>query len=213
MPNKRMDATHLFEAHPTKSEQWWTSLFSLLLVKVGKSEIPQLPLQMFAAEQNGWRFETQGFLDASSARLANIHIEANLIELFNDLEIEFAVKPDVVIRDADRKYVRIIENKTRRASVGALSLYARVAERLQEQGYDSGTILLISAGHPDDYIWKKAAHLKIPILLWETVLHLLNGIASFRELFDDPLQPFYENPVLNDSWIKGGWERYQRLPV
>src|SRR5260370_11503248 len=114
------DATHLFEEHKTKSEQWWTSLFSLLLINLSKENGASLPLHGFSADVNGWRIERSGTLDCSAARTANIHVEASLYELFPPLGLPFAADPDVVILDPGKRFVRIIENKTQGAGVGRL---------------------------------------------------------------------------------------------
>jgi hypothetical protein len=192
----------LFEKHK-KSEQWWTSLFTLVLAHIGASSgVSQLPVWDFRRDGKKWWYEklAEAFR-FDGVKLSQIHVEARIPCVFRNVseDLRFAgpldVAPDVIIEHAER-VVTIIENKTQGTGRGRLDEYIRARDELRRTGYNATTYLLISVGHPRSDIWKAVLQQGIPLLLWEDVLRLIDGIGWLRELFDEDLNPYYSNPPL-----------------
>jgi hypothetical protein len=64
-------------------------------------------------------------------------------------------------------------------------------------GYNANTYLLTSVGNTENAIWKVVLQQEIPLLLWEDVLKLIDGIGWLRDLFNEDLKPYYSDPPLS----------------
>ena len=195
------NATYLFQKH-NKSEQWWTSIFTLVLAHVGgTSDVSRLPVWVFRRMEKKWRYERlPEFFSFHGVKLSDIHVEAAIPDVFTELKRfgPFHVQPDIIIRRDAEKTATIIENKTQGTGVNRLDDYIQARDELQRMGYNATTYLLISVGNNTrDDIWKVALQHEIPLLLWEDVLRLIDGIDWLRDLFDEDLKPYYCNPPLS----------------
>lgn len=197
------NATYLFEKHK-KSEQWWTSIFTLVPAYLGGGPgVPQLPVWVFRRDGKKWRYEqlTETFR-FDGVKLSQIHVEARIPYVFRNVSEELRpggpldVVPDVIIEHA-QKIVTIIENKTQGTGIGRLDEYIQASKKLQDMGYKATTYLLISVGHPRNDIWKVVLQQGIPLLLWEDVLRLIDGIGWLRDLFGKDLAPYYSEAPLS----------------
>jgi hypothetical protein len=195
------NATYLFEKHK-KSEQWWTSIFTLVLAHIGGiSGVSRLPIWVYREDGNKWRYERlPEFFDFHGVKLSDIHVEAAIPNVFTELAKNepLRINPDIIIKRDAEKPVTIIENKTHRAGIGRVVEYIQAGKELRRMGYNATTYLLISVGNERNDIWKVVLQQKeIPLLLWEDVLRLIDDIGWLRELFDDDLKPYYSNPTLS----------------
>lgn len=179
-----MDSTWLFEKHH-KSEQWWTTLFTLALVHMGANPASaELPSWVFRKEGRKWWYEPapQPFR-FDGLTLTEIHVEARLPNIFTQLKVggPLDVAPDVIIKRDAKKAAAIIENKTQGAGVGRLDVYVQAKDKLRQIGYDASLYLLVSVGHPGNDIWKAVLQQGMPLLLWEDVLRRADSIGWFRD--------------------------------
>jgi hypothetical protein len=51
------NATYLFDRHKNKSEQWWTALFSILLVQLGEAGPIEFPTYRYKSDGVEWKIE------------------------------------------------------------------------------------------------------------------------------------------------------------
>ncbi|PYR14504.1 MAG: hypothetical protein DMF94_34195 [Acidobacteria bacterium] len=200
MTKEPQDATWLFQgAH--KSEQWWTSLASMLLIDLGRHQ-PHvtIPLWRYETDHANWRFHQSGTsLAVAAATFSNVMVETNLAtELFPGIpwDERFLCTPDLLIHQQDSRRITIIENKTERASIGRLALYGAVNQHLLTCGWDARLVVLISCGHPDDSIWREIERQRLELLLWEDLLRLIDQSQYLRWIFDEPLSSYYACPRL-----------------
>lgn len=206
MPDRK-DATWLFERYG-RSEQWWTSLASMLFIHCALNDnAPPIPIWRYEEDQKGWRFnKTDKFLTLTGIRPSHVMVEKTLKEgLFEGLQswpTELITTPDLLLYRKDSPHVIIIENKTKGASVGSISKYREAAKYLETQSlkehrWKADFLLLISCGNPDNSIWEVVNEYQIDLLLWEDLLKIAATMDWSRLLFDEDLKCYYECPVLN----------------
>jgi hypothetical protein len=197
MTKEPRDATWLFEGS-RKSEQWWTSLASMLLIDLARHQ-PDVTIPLWRYETNdaSWRFHQSGTsLAVAGATFSNVMVETKLTtELFPEVpwKPDFISKPrpDLLIHQPDSRRTTIIEDKTELANVGKLTLYGEMTQHLLTHGWDARFIVLISCGHPNDAIWDEIERQRLELLLWEDVLQLVDQSQYLREIFDKPLSAYY----------------------
>lgn len=188
--------TYLFESHKNKSEQWWTALFSILLVQLGRAGPIEFRTHRYKSDGVEWKIEPYSKLCFQKISLSNVHMEAYLSAVFKELdETNYGYVPDLIVVEPELRKIAIIENKTKGASFGQSEGYIRAAERLRQLGYSAEAFLLISACHPDEAIWRAILRVGFPLILWEDAIRFLSSVQCLREMFDD-LQPFCEPPIL-----------------
>jgi hypothetical protein len=197
MSNEK-NATHLFEKHG-KSEQWWTSLFSMFLVHLVRTK-SELPLWRYQDTGTRWGFvPCREPLTLVGLKLSQVHVEAAMPKVFPELvtpDSKYLANPDVIIKFSEEKRAALIENKTIRTGPGNLSLYVAAAEELKKHGWAANTMILISAGHERDLLWRSIIALDLPIILWEDVLKEASRMKWIRELFEpEDLSPYCAAPL------------------
>jgi len=194
------DATWLFENHKTKSEQWWTSVFALVVVGLARRGSPtELPLWKYHRDATPQWF--QPLPESFSFRgvdLSQIHIEAPLKDVFKEELPQTTARPDVIIKDSRAHFASIIENKVLKAGIGNFKDYQDASATLVEQGWDARTLLLVSAGQSNDELWEAVAQLNPQIMLWEDVLRALDKIHWLAGLFNEELSAYYLRREVKD---------------
>jgi hypothetical protein len=200
MEPKVRDATWLFEKHKTKSEQWWSTIFTLVIASLARRGSPtEFPLWRYRNSGNEQWFEPlKEYFSFRFLSLAQVHVEAELCNVFPEFLPDISIQPDIVVTDPGNQIAWIIENKTYGAGPGNLEAYHEAGLRLCAQGWKAQTLLLISAGNPYDEIWKLVERLEIPILLWEDVLRALDKVRWLADLFDEELSGYYLRRVIRD---------------
>jgi hypothetical protein len=192
------DATWLFEKH-NKSEHWWSAAFALVMASLSKHGSPtEFPLWKYRGDQK-W-FEPLKDIPFSfrGITLSQIHVEAKLSAVFKEELPKSNVEPDLIVADRHRRIATIIENKTLHAPPGDLKAYCDAAKQLKDLGWDARTLLLISAGHPNDDIWQEVERLDLRILLWEDALRAMDRVPWLAELFDEDLSGYYLRREIRD---------------
>lgn len=200
-----LDATWLFERPGRKSEQWWTSLASMLLIFLARHDSSaSIPLWRYEATKTKWKYERCGVFGVGDAAFSTVMVEQSLAaRAFPGVPpwpTTPNLNPDILIYRPDVKRVRIIENKTERARVGRLAPYAEAAKHLRDHGWDAILYVLISPAHPDNLIWSVVQQYALEILFWEDLLRLCDQIECFRSLFDEDLKQYYEGPALEGDF-------------
>ena len=208
MTPERKDATWLFEKYE-RSEQWWTSLASMLFTHLSLKESgASIPIWRYETDQRGWRFnKTHNILALTDIRPSYVLVEKRLNgDLFQDLPswpTELITTPDLLLYWKISRRAVIIENKTKGAPVGSISKYWEAAKYLKAHGWEADLLLLISCGHHDNSIWNVVKKYQVDLLLWEDLLKIADAMDWSRLLFDEDLKCYYEHPALNGEWNPG----------
>ena len=66
-----------------------------------------------------------------------------------------------------------------------IQLYLDMKDYLTRQGWEAQIHLLISLGYETAREWKMIEQKKVPLILWEDVLSVIDQIECFRNLFVD----------------------------
>ena len=197
-----MNATYLFERqglggpHPTlphSSESFWTSLFSLFLLHLGKKKNNGNQLSIWWCKKPPYPpwYEPRpknSFLDLRGLEFDDLAVEPpTLAGRYFETNVEVppnigGIRPDVLVRlrsagsNIDTRYV-LIENKTVGADLNTNQLegYARLLSFLDGQNIQSQFLLLLSVGTTEAiYRSAKALQQKLEVrfglLLWEDIL-------------------------------------------
>ncbi len=194
------DATWLFEKHGTKSEQWWTSVFALVVAGLARRGSPtEFPLWKYHRDAEPQWFEpSKESFSFRGVDLSQIHVEAPLKDVFKDELPQIGARPDVIITDSRTRVATIIENKIQKAGIDNFEVYYGASATLREKNWDARTLLLISAGHSNDDLWQVVAQLDPQIILWEDVLRGLDKIDWLAGLFNEELSAYYLRREVKD---------------
>lgn len=232
-----MNATYLFERPiprqdnavqglPHSSEHFWTSVFALFLLHLGKNEqgglhvwqlmTPPMPPRYFKAHQDIGGFEVCGLT------FENIAIEpSSLSNIWFGHEVRLPIEisglsPDLVIRDmrsAGKKTFTFIENKTVGASLSSRqrSNYATLLRELKKLDVQCRLFVLCSTGDSSAYAACQELNSAVDprvfgLLLWEDVFREMKrfgfsltglAISHWADTFTDDLD---RDAVVPENW-------------
>lgn len=213
------NATYLFGRPNSRfhsSEQFWSSLFALLILNLSNSEgMFQIPAYRFFQDKEKWVYKhDEYFVIQKGLKLENVVVDGKITDaIFPDmkpLSNELSgIRPDIFIHKDKR--IEIIEVKTIGAHLlsGQRNNYLNLRKFFNENQFQVGLYFLLSIGHEKDNDWTTLQDTgqgenPFKILLWEDVLKCIDeNTKEFKNSLGE-LFAFYKD---KDLYLKGSFKK------